>query len=137
MAQIQSFKRLAVEDFSEKDRELIQKLAYSINSFADDISRAFANNISISDNLNITSKEMTLTLNSKGVITGGSTLKTGLNHLCQGMTVIKVNNITNPTSYPTGTPFISFSENTTGQININNITNLPVGNSYKITVLLF
>lgn len=137
MSQIQQFKRLIVEDFDSKDKELVGKIAYSVNTFADDVSRALNNNISIENNMNIIKKTFTITLDSKGNVSGGNSIKTNLTHNCDGITVIKVINTTTPSLLPTGTPFISFTEPSIGTISINNITNLAASNSYTIKAILF
>ena len=137
MSKPQNFKRVVVENFEAKDRELVGKLAYSLNGFADDVLSALNNNLSIEDNLNIVKKDITITLDKKGAITGGNGIKTNLKRACSGILVIKVINKTAPLVYPSGTPFISFTEPSSGQLVINNITNLTAGNSYSLKIVLF
>lgn len=136
MAKLQSFKRIIVEDFDAKDRAMVGKLAYAINIFAEDVLNSFNNNISIEDNLNITKKDFTVIVDGSGNVIGNASLKTGLSHSCQGITVIKATNLTVPANIPTGTPFITFSENS-GLITISNVTNLTATNQYKLKLVLF
>jgi hypothetical protein len=136
MSVLSAFKRIRVEDFSSKDRDLVSKLSYPINSFADQVLAAFNKQITIEDNLNITKKDISISLDSAGSIIGSANLKTGLDHLCQGILVIAVRNLTNPTSYPTGTPFVSYVENN-GILTINNINNLPVSSQFQLKLILF
>lgn len=136
MSKLQSFKRLTVEDFDTKDRAMVGKIAYSINIFAEDVLNALNNNISIEDNLNIAKKDFTVVVDGSGNIVGNASLKTGLSHSCQGITVIKADNLTVPANIPTGTPFVTFSESS-GLITISNITNLTATNQYKLKLVLF
>lgn len=136
MAKIQNFKRLIAEDFKDENRELISKVAYSLNPFMDDLQGALNKNLTIADNLDINQKTIDIKVDGSGTVIGSNKLKTDLNRQCEGLTVIQVTNITNPTSYPTGTPFISFTE-TNGVISINNITNLTASNQYKLKINLF
>jgi hypothetical protein len=137
MSQIPQFKRIVVENFPKENQELVSKLAYSINVFANNMTSALTNNLSIQDNLNIKLKTFVATVDSSGNITGNSVIKTDLDHNCLGVSVIKATNLTTVTHYPTGTPFISFSETQDGFITIGNITNLTAGEPYQLQLLLF
>lgn len=136
MSKPQSFKRLIVEDFDQKDRPLVSKLAYSINIFAEDILNALNKKLSIEDNININKKDFTVTVDAGGVVIGTVSLKTELDHSCQGLMVIKADNMKTATNTPTGTPFITFTENS-GVIKILKITNLTASEQYKLRVIIF
>ena len=136
MAKLQSFKRINVEDFEQKDKAVVAKLAYAINNFAEDVLNAFNNQVSIDDNLNITKKDFIVTVDGNGKVIGNSSLRTGLDHPCLGITVIKAINNTVSTRIPTGTPFVTFSENS-GLITILNVTNLQASNQYSLKLLLY
>jgi hypothetical protein len=136
MAVLQSFKRIIVEDFDSKDRDLVSKLAYAINNFAEDVINAFGNEITIEDNLNIVKKDFSVTVDKNGRTVGSATLKTGLNHTCDGITVIRATNLINSSHIPTATPFVTFTENS-GLITISNISNLTAGEQYKLKLILF
>lgn len=136
MSKLQSFKRLIIEDFDEKERDMVSKIAYSVNTFADDVLGAFNKNISIDDNLNIVKKDITVTVNTLGVPTSPLTVSSGLSSICVGMQVINATNLTNSTTTPTGTPFITFSDNGS-QITISKITNLQASNSYRLKLILY
>jgi hypothetical protein len=136
MAKLQSFKRLIIEDFPEKDRNLVAKLAYPINSTFEDILNVLNKNLTIEDNLTINKKDFTVTVDANGVPIVNTVILSGLNSSCVGMQVIKAINSTNPTISPTGTPFITFSDNS-GQITISKITNLQANNKYTLRVILY
>lgn len=92
MAKIQSFKRIIEEDFPKEYKGLISKLAYSLNTFADDVSNALNRNLSISDNLNLNIKDVNVTVNNAGAPTTTLIIKTGLPGNCSGVAVVKASN---------------------------------------------
>lgn len=136
MSKIQGFKRLITEDFEEKDRSLVGKIGFVLNTFAEEVSVALNKNLSISDNLNLAQKDITVTVNGLGVPTTPTNVASGLSNLCRGMQVVRAINQTNPQVSPTSCPFITFVDNA-GQINISKITGLQSDNKYLLTVILY
>lgn len=136
MSKLQSFKRLIEEDFAEKDRPLIGKIASSLNSAIEDIQNALSKNLSIEDNLTINKKDLVVTVDANGAPTTPTTIKSDLKSLCCGLQVIKATNSTNSTVSPTGTPFITFVDNS-GLITINKISNLQANNKYTLKIILY
>lgn len=135
MAKLQGLKRILLEDFEEKDRPLVGKIAYSVNTAIEDIQYAMNKNLSIEDNLSIVKKDITITVDASGIPTSTTIIKSGLASTCQGMQVIKATNLTTSTTSPTGTPFITFSDNS-GNVTISKVTNLQANNKYQLRVLL-
>ncbi len=135
MPRPQSFKRLVVEDFPEKERESVGKIANSINPFAEDILECLNNNLSMEDNLAAAQRSVTVTTSS-GVPTAALTIPTGLTSACAGTQVIKALNKTTATNSPTSQPFITFT-NEGGFIKISKITGLQDNEKYVLTVILW
>src|SRR3990167_8085981 len=135
MAKLPSFRRIIVEDYNEEDRELVGKLAYSVNSFADNILNALNNGLTIDDNLAQAKKIIRVTTSS-GVPTQKLTVQTGLPGQCGGTQVIKAVNKTTSSNVPTSCPFITFT-NVAGAIIISNITGLQDDDVYNLTVIFF
>lgn len=133
---ISNFERILLEDYPSDERPLVSKLGSSINGYTDDVSEALDNNLSISDNLNWKRTSLVVTVDASGTPTASSRLQTGLNGPCGGTQVIKSVNNTLASGYPTGTPFISFTEQN-GMLTVNNITNLLANNKYTLTVILY
>lgn len=136
MAKIQNFKRIVAEEFQEKDRPSAQKIGYSVNVFCEDVQNTLNKNITIDDNININKKDFTVVVDAGGVVTSQNSLRTDLDHNCQGIMVIKADNLTNAANTPSGTPFVSFSENASKVLTINKITNLTANEKYKLKLLL-
>ncbi len=135
MPKPQQFRRIIAEDFPEKERPTINKLAYSINSFAEDVLQCLNNNLSMQDNLAANQKTFSVMLVS-GVPTIATSVKTGLNTQCGGIQVIRAVNKTTITNFPTSAPFISFT-NDNGLILINKITGLQDNEKYDLTVIFW
>lgn len=136
MSKLQGYKRIIQEDFDEKERPLVGKLGYSLNPTLEDILNVLNKNISIDDNLNITKKDLTITVDGNGVPITTSNLKTDLASNCVGIQVIRASNLTNTALSPTSTPFITFTE-TNGVLNIRKITNLQANHKYQLKLILY
>lgn len=128
---LSGFKRLRKEDFPKDYQELVDKLAYSINTFTDEVINGLNKNLTIDENMNQFLKEITVTVNSSGVPTETTQLTNALAIPAKGMKVLRAENLTNTSSYPTNAPFISFSEEKK-VITIKHVTGLQASNKYKL-----
>lgn len=137
MSKIQSFKRIIIEDFDEKDRKLVSKLAYSMNIFAQDLENALNKGLTIADNLSLVQKDVNVTVDVSGTPKSNIQIKTDLASTCKGVLVIKVTDLVTTGRPPAASPFVTFTENGTGLINITNITGLIGENSYSLRIVLF
>lgn len=134
--QVQPYKRIVTEDYDSKDQELISKLAYSLNQPLQDITTALTNNLNIDDNFQLIKKDLTVQVDATGTPTTTLQFKTGLSVSCAGIQVIKATNQTNSTTYVTGQPFITFTENS-GLLTVNNIAGLPANNVFQLRLVLY
>lgn len=131
MAKLNNLKRIIKEDFPEEYQELIDKLAYSLNPFLEQISDAFNKNIT---NENLSREVVTVTVeNSGGNLKVPAQFKTSLKRRIIGLHVIKAENLTNPAVYPTNTPFISWTFNN-NILNVLNVTGIQDNNKYRLTL---
>lgn len=133
---LQAFKRLIKEDYKEEQREMIEKLGFSLNTFADDITNLLNKNITIEDNLNQAKKTVKTSVDASGTPISPLAFKTGLTDQCYGIQCVRAINTTTSTSYPTSTPLLSFTESN-NVLTINNITGLVAGSTYSLNLILF
>ena len=138
MGKIQAPKTLRFEDFTSEQKELIQKLGEVVNPFQDDVYRQLNGNIDF-DNLNRQIVEnVTVKINSSGVLVNAPQIKITVRTRVRGLNVISATNVANSSTYPTTAPFISFT--TKGDLlTIVNITGLYDGVNaceYKLNVEL-
>ena len=135
MAKIEGYRRIQKESVPEEQRQLVDALGTSLNPLAEQVVSAFNGNITTVDNLNREYKSVDVEVISGGApknATEFQLLKLGTIQI-SGINVIKAENLTNNTTYPTGCPFVSYTQN--GKvITIKNITGLPVSNKFRLTL---
>ena len=137
-----SFKRLYESDFAEEYRDLIKTLASSFNNDMENVYLALSRRISVRDNVHCTVKTVTTAIDSNGLPIDAISFQLEREGGTQAVTkilgcqVFKVVNLTNDAVYPTGTPFITFSQNEQN-ITIEHIAGLPANNIFELTVVAY
>lgn len=133
-----SFKRLQKQDYPEESRDLVDRLSNSLNIGIETLYTLANNRISLGDNIACVVKSFEIKVDSTGKpISGttnvefGTTITTAV-----GVEVLRAQNSTNSTTYPTSAPFISYTQNGTS-IDINNIAGLPANNTFLLTVVIW
>ena len=132
MGRVPSLKRVAAEDFEQEYRPLIQKLAFIINSFHEQVRSTLNKNIN-SDNLAREIKVLSFNTGNTGQPLNTLTFKSGLIDKIVGINVIRLVITSNNQSYATQMPLISFSQNSE-LVTINNIAGLASGVEYRLTL---
>lgn len=134
MSKLQSYKRILSSDFNKEDQELVDQLAGSLNTVIDDHQYTLSGKVSLTDNIYCTVKDIDITVDANGG-TGNARISVN-NPTVQvlGFDVIRVSNLTNSAIYPTGQPFISFTQ-LEGSILINNITGLLPGYRWRLKII--
>lgn len=130
---LQNYPRIVKENLPEKFRDIVDSFT-GFNSLAEDLSNAFNKNITVDDNLNMQYKQLEVTLNGSGIPTITTEFKSTLRNKSRGVIIVRAENLTNPSVFPTNAPFITFSEEQQ-VITINHITGLPANNKYRLTLL--
>jgi hypothetical protein len=131
---LQGFKRIVKENFPSEYHSLIEAIAGSVNDFSDDVANAFNKRITVEDNLNMEYKQIELSVTDTGKPVNKTEFKISLVTPVKGLSVIRVDNLTNSSTYPTNTPFITYSSNN-NIITVNHITGLLPNNKYRIVLL--
>lgn len=134
MAKLSNFKLLKKDDFDQDQHDFIDKVAYVINPFLEQISNAFNKNITI-DNLSREISSIDVENATGGTLKIPVDLKTRLTGRIVGIHVIKSDNLTNTAVYPTNTVGVSWTLNGT-IINIKNVTGIQDNNKYRLTLEL-
>lgn len=123
-----------MEDFASKDQPLVGKIAFVLNPGLEILTQALNKNITFQDNVYCQVKDVTVTVDANGIPTSTTQIKSTLNNNSQGLMCVLAINSTNPSVYPTGYPFISFTE-TNKLITIQHITGLQPNNSYQLRII--
>lgn len=135
MARVPDFKRIAKEDFDETQQPLIEKLAYPINSFFEQVRNAFNKNIDFT-NINQEIIEFTVQVDVNGNPLTPLQFKSTLRTTVQGMTCIRGENLTSLGIPVVNTPFATFSPNGNIVV-ISNIKGLTANERYKLRFLTY
>jgi hypothetical protein len=134
VSKIQVPKKIRTEDFDSEDQEMIGKLAFSFNSFSDEVYQQLNGALDY-DNLNRQVVVLTVTMDKNGKVTQSPTIKVQLNGRIRGVQVLNAVNVNNIGVYPTGAPFVSWSLNS-NLLTILNITGLQASSQYQLTLEL-
>lgn len=129
-----NIKRLAKEDFSAEDRELIGKLAFPLNSFMEQVRNLLDGNI---DFQNLKQELVTVDVTAvSGFPTVLTKFKSNLSGKILGMHCVMATNLTDGTNYPTSAPFISFTQDS-GIVTIQNVSGLQDSETYQLKLVLY
>lgn len=133
MAKLFQFKRIVVEDFDKDDRGLITKLAYPLNLALESMFNALNKNLTLEDNFNAQVNIIELNVDENGTPRTNGSFRSNLKTPIKTIKVGRAQNLTNPNTYPTTAPWISYSQDGT-TVTINNISGLQSGNNYRLTI---
>lgn len=123
-------KRLNADEFKDDDKETVQRIAELYNYFAEQTTNIINGNIDF-DNMNRELRQIDVVVDANGTpnITTQFSATVGM----RGTNVLRVVNLTNTGTYPTGNPLISFTASGSGLYTIDNITGLVAGNEFRLT----
>ena len=133
MGRIPDLKRITKEDFPEKDRELVEKLAFPINSHMEQVRNLFNRNITF-ENLAQDLITITLQTGTDSKPLNNPEFKSSLNNRVRGIMVVSASITSNNTSFVNETPFISFSQDN-DLVTITNISGLEAETAYELLLL--
>lgn len=126
--------KLRTEDFPSDLQESIGKIGKIYNQFTDSVYRVLNGNIDF-DNLDRQLVQVDITTDSKGALVNAPQIKLTTKTRVNGINCVSAINLVNPSIYPSGAPFISFSTN--GQVlSILNITGIQASSQYRLTLEL-
>lgn len=135
MAKLPSFKRIVKSDYTEEYRSLIETLASSLNIGVDSVYDALNRKLTFRDNIKSTTKDIEVILDASGFPKVATSFLVDITGQVDGLWVIRSENITSPTSFPTSGIHISFTQ-TSNVITVNHITGLQANNRYKLRILI-
>lgn len=129
-----SYRRIITQDYEKDDQKLIEQLGSTINDSFNSVYSALGKRLTFTDNIAATVKELIVTLDSNGVPQQLTRFSVDVPNLPVVQVICgRARNITNPTTYPTSAPFISFTQNGDTVI-INHITGLAANQQWRIIV---
>ena len=145
MTQLDTVKRIIVEDFKKEDREVAEKLALILNQFMEQTYNIMNGNVDFL-NLNQEIVDITVVVDANGQVVKSETNSTLVSNpqftadkvtRAVGSVVIAASNLTDRSVFPDSAPFVSFSIVGEGVYKINKISGLQANNKYSIRLILF
>lgn len=137
MAKLPTLRRLFKNDFKPEYSELVEKLIVSINNGFDNVYDALNNKITLRNNILCNIKDFSVQVSSAGIPLSSLVLNVDFKNNINVVTVGRVDNITNPLSYPSSGVTISWDQIAAGSIQIKHISGLTEGNTYNIRVVIY
>jgi len=135
VAAFPSWRRIIQQDYPSQYQDLIGQIALPINWGFDTIFRALSNGLTFASNIQSTINTFQVVVDANGNPTSNITINKDVPGVSLiGVVVVKAVNNTNSNVFPTGSPFVSYTE-TSNQIIINNISGLQPNNNYSITII--
>lgn len=131
-----TFKRIYKTDYPADQQPLVDKLSVTINNGFEVIYNAFSKNISLKENILCSIRNITVTVDSNGIPTqsSGSSFNIDTTGQILGTEVIKSVNNTNSSVFPTGQPFLTYSQNN-NIVTIVHVAGIPANNSFTLTLI--
>lgn len=133
MARTPDIKRISKENFSKADQSIVEKIAWPINSFFEQVRSALDGNLDF-NNINQKLITVKLKVDVDGIPVLTTKFKSTLKTSVAGLIVVAAANLTDSTVYPDNAPFLTYAQNG-DLVTINHVTGLPAGNDYQLTVL--
>jgi hypothetical protein len=128
------YKRIRTDDFDSELRPVIDRIAFALNPFAEQVIAALNNNLDF-NNLNQSITVISnLTVDGSGVPTKKTEFSSKLKTNAKGAICINVTNRTDGT-FLTAAPFVTVTDNS-GIVKLEHITGLISTKTYDITILL-
>lgn len=125
---------ITTEDYEPEYAQMVTRLSYVLNPFINEVVDALEGQLDF-ENTTQNLLKLQLNIGANGQVLNGAQINAGIINP-NGLQIILARNLTNPSSYPTATPFISFTPVGDGIISIDNITSLPVG-TYQINIIVY
>lgn len=136
MPKLKSYKRIITSDYEKEDQEVVEQLADTINDAFNDVYFTLNGRVELSNNIYCTVRLVDVIVDSNGIPVSRTTF--GLNNTQPviGCQVLMAINQTNTAIYPTGAPFISYTQLDQALL-INHITGLQANMRYTLRIVAY
>lgn len=131
-----TFRRIFKGDYPEEFRVLVEKLSQSINSGIEVLYEALNNKLTLAENLRCTVTTIQVSVNASGTPAGNVTVRLNTTDAVTGVQVMQAINLTNPRTYPTSAPFISFRQSG-NVLTIVNVAGLTVNDQWSLSIVAY
>jgi hypothetical protein len=129
---VSNYKRINKDDFEPQLQDAIEKIAFCVNPFAEQVIQAFNKNIGF-DNLNQEIVSFEVEVDANGKPKNRLDVKSNLNSKVNGYLIIRVESI-NHNDTPNAVPLIYFTTPESG-VTIQMVKGLPANKKFRITAI--
>lgn len=130
------YKRIFKTDFAQEYQGLVEQLSASLNSGIETLYDLTNKKISLRDNVACTVKDFDVMVNAAGIPMATTSVSLDVPGRVDGISVIRCDNLKNSAVYPTGQPFITFTQ--TGQaVIVSQIAGLQSGQMWRLRVIVW
>lgn len=136
MAKLKSYKRLITTDFKEEDQELVEQIGLTVNDAFNDAFFTLNGRVDLANNIYCTVKSVDVTVGANGVPINSTSMTLNSTQPVIGCQVLQATNQTNSAVYPTGAPFISYTQLDQSLV-INHITGLQANMRYTLRIVAY
>lgn len=134
MAKLKSYARINTADYTDEQQPLVEQLGLQINTGFEPVYSALSNRLTFEENFLCTVREVEMTLAASGIPLNRTSIILDNNLPVKSVLTLSVVNKTSASVFPTGAPFISFTQNGT-TLFIDHITGLVPNNRYVVRIL--
>jgi hypothetical protein len=136
MPKLKSYKRIITSDYEKDSQPLVEQLGDTLNDAFNDIYFTLNGRVELSNNIACTVRFVDVTVDANGIPTSRTTFSVNNTLPVIGCQVIQALNQTNSAVYPTGAPFISYTQIDQALL-INHITGLQPNMRYTLRIVAY
>lgn len=129
-----NFKRIISNDYPKENQPLVELIGRPLNDGIEQLFQAVGGKLTFDDNFSATVKEVEVNLASTGNPINKTSIALNNTNIVTGCIIISAVNKTNAAVFPTGAPFISFTQNGS-VLYIDNVTGLQANNRYLLKLI--
>jgi len=131
-----SVSRINKNDYPEDSKQLVEKLADTINPNTEMLYELANKKTSLRDNMLCTVRDFTVSVDANGVPLTRTSVALDTPGKVDGVSVIRVTNATNANTYPNSQPYVGFTPQASA-INIDVVKGLSVGSQWTIRIIIW
>jgi len=132
---LSNVRQIIAEDFPEESRPIVERLGGVLNYFMRQVVELNNGQIDF-ENTQWAVSNVEVTVDASGIPTQVTRVLVNKNNP-KGLSVIRSQNLTNSTIYPTNAPFVSYVSEGNNVIRITHVTGLPANNKFRLTFISF
>lgn len=136
MPKLKSYKRIITSDYKDEDQQLVEQLGGSVNDGFNDVYFVLNGRVELSNNVYCSVRLVDVIVDANGIPTSRTTVSLNSTQAVIGCHVMMAINQTNSAVYPTGAPFISYTQVNQALL-INHITGLQPDMRYTLRIVAF